>query len=166
MTIVRWCQRSDSLNTGGGNSPKLPLTSPPLMLSVLSFLSFSWEGDWESTLLSLFTPDGSFYVQGHPTSSAPMFLFPRRGGSWLMDESLNTDGVSFVPGYEERLKGLISKEKSVISLLHLLLLGDNATRPKACPPLEFFICVEGDISILICQIPVFNYELFQNSNGE
>lgn len=52
------------------------------MLTILPLLSFSWEGDWESTLLSLFlqghcerehifsTLDGSFCVQGHPTPSA------------------------------------------------------------------------------------------------
>lgn len=80
------------------------------MLTILPLLSFSWEGDWESTLLSLFlqghcerehifsTLDGSFCVQGHPTPSAPMSLFPRRGGSYLIDKPLNRDGVSFVPG--------------------------------------------------------------------
>lgn len=59
-----------------------------------------------------------------------------------MDEPLNRDGVSFVPGYEERLKGLVSKEKSVISLLHLLLQGDSASRPKVCPPLQLFFLLK------------------------
>lgn len=97
---------------------KLPQTSPPLMLTILPLLSFSWEGDWESTLLSLFLQghcerehifsalDGSFCVQGYPIPSAPMSLFARReGSSYLIDKSLNWDGVSFVLGYEESPRG-------------------------------------------------------------
>lgn len=133
MVKMRQEQRRTNLTTGGGNCPKtsrnvssmgawnsafpdillgralgvnLPKPLPAGNTVRGSHIPYSW---W-------FLLCEGFFFRGTPwPPSVPALVFPRgRGGSYLIGEPLNRDGVSFVLGYKESPTGLVSKEEPAI----------------------------------------------------
>ena len=133
MMIMRQEQRRTNLTTGGGNCPKTSTNVssmgawnsafPDILLGRALGVNLPKPLPAGNTVSGTHIPHSwwfllcgrSFFRGTLLPPSAPALVFPRgRGGSYLIGEPLNRDGVSFVLGYEGSSAGLVSKEEPAI----------------------------------------------------